>query len=235
MRKLTLFCVACLTSATVCAGNLRAHLKTVNYDADTVDITEAIDYVQVDYYGSDEQHFFQFSVMNYDEEIPWLSLDIEAPAKDKIVGNYSDGVNIDLNYSDLIISDVDTIKLTKAVMTIKCVGIDGLSGEPSYDINITTDAENGKVYICHVSAMIISAYDADDTPYSLTDTKTPETPTAIVSAVVTDLYTQAGRIVCNGEFRIYDLLGRDVTRLNGSLCGVYVVKTANAAQKVVVR
>ena len=49
------------------------------------------------------------------------------------------------------------------------------------------------------------------------------------------LYTQAGRIVCDGEFRIYDLLGRDVTRLNGSLCGVYVVKTANAAVKVVVK
>ena len=50
-----------------------------------------------------------------------------------------------------------------------------------------------------------------------------------------DLYTQAGRIVCEGEFRIYDLLGRDVTRLNGSLHGVYVVKTAHAAVKVVVR
>ena len=49
------------------------------------------------------------------------------------------------------------------------------------------------------------------------------------------LYTQAGRIVCNGEFRIYDLIGRDVTRLNGSLQGVYVVKTTDAAQKVVVR
>ena len=49
------------------------------------------------------------------------------------------------------------------------------------------------------------------------------------------LYTQAGRIVCEGEFRIYDLLGRDVTHLNGSLCGVYVVKTANVAQKVIVK
>ncbi len=49
------------------------------------------------------------------------------------------------------------------------------------------------------------------------------------------LYTQAGRIVCEGEFRIYDLLGRDVTHLNGSLSGVYVVKTANAAQKVIVK
>ncbi|MGM9745646.1 MAG: hypothetical protein ACI30H_01600 [Paludibacteraceae bacterium] len=50
-----------------------------------------------------------------------------------------------------------------------------------------------------------------------------------------NVYTTAGRIVCEGEFRIYDLLGRDVTRLNGSLCGVYVVKTADTAVKVVVR
>ncbi|MGN0186934.1 MAG: hypothetical protein ACI392_04215 [Paludibacteraceae bacterium] len=234
MRKLTLFCVACLTSATVCAGNLRAHLKTVNYDADTVDITEAIDYVQADYYGSDEQHFFQFSVMNYDEEIPWLVLDIEAPAKDKIAGNYSNGVNIDLGYSDLTISDVDIIQLTKAAMTIKCVGIDDSLGEPVYEINITVDGENGKVYICHVT-MSILAFDADENPYSFADTKTPETPTAITSAALADLYTQNGRIVCESEFRIYDLLGRDVTRLNGSLSGVYVVKTADTAVKVVVK
>ncbi|MGN0187843.1 MAG: hypothetical protein ACI392_08900 [Paludibacteraceae bacterium] len=50
-----------------------------------------------------------------------------------------------------------------------------------------------------------------------------------------NVYTTAGRIVCEGEFRIYDLLGRDVTRLNGSLCGVYVVKTADTAVKVVVK
>ncbi|MCI7338198.1 MAG: hypothetical protein MSH41_06390 [Bacteroidales bacterium] len=34
-----------------------------------------------------------------------------------------------------------------------------------------------------------------------------------------DFYVEPGRIVCEGDFRIYDLLGRDVTRLNGSLCG----------------
>ncbi len=50
-----------------------------------------------------------------------------------------------------------------------------------------------------------------------------------------NVYTTAGRIVCEGEFRIYDMFGRDVTLLNGSLQGVYVVKTDNAAVKVVVR
>ena len=62
-----------------------------------------------------------------------------------------------------------------------------------------------------------------------------ESTVGIEQIELADLYTQAGRIVCEGEFRIYDLLGRDVTRLNGSLCGVYVVKTANAAQKVIVK
>ncbi len=64
-----------------------------------------------------------------------------------------------------------------------------------------------------------------------------ESPASSIDDVPTigEFYVEPGRIVCEGEFRIYDLLGRDVTRLNGSLHGVYVVKTANAAQKVVVK
>ena len=49
------------------------------------------------------------------------------------------------------------------------------------------------------------------------------------------LYTQAGRIVCNGEFRIYDLLGCDVTHQNGNLHGIYILKTPIATQKVLVK
>ena len=49
------------------------------------------------------------------------------------------------------------------------------------------------------------------------------------------IYAHQGRIYGAEGARIYDLLGRDVTRLNGSLHGVYVVKTANAAQKVIVK
>ena len=64
-----------------------------------------------------------------------------------------------------------------------------------------------------------------------------ESPASSIDDVPTigEFYVEPGRIVCEGEFRIYNLLGRDVTRLNGSLQGVYVVKTANAAQKVVVK
>ena len=49
------------------------------------------------------------------------------------------------------------------------------------------------------------------------------------------VYAIDGRIVCAVEFRIYDLLGRDVTRENGSLHGIYVVKSDEMAIKVVVK
>ena len=61
------------------------------------------------------------------------------------------------------------------------------------------------------------------------------TPTALNAVTTSSVYAENGRIYGAEGARIYDLLGRDVTRLNGSLHGVYVVKTANAAQKVVVK
>ncbi|MDY4850392.1 MAG: InlB B-repeat-containing protein [Paludibacteraceae bacterium] len=61
------------------------------------------------------------------------------------------------------------------------------------------------------------------------------TPTALETVTASPVYAERGRIYCAGDFRIYDLLGRDVTRLNGSLQGIYVVKTADSAQKVVVK
>ena len=49
------------------------------------------------------------------------------------------------------------------------------------------------------------------------------------------IYAHQGRIYGAEGARIYDLLGRDVTRQNGSLHGVYVVKTADTTQKVIVK
>ena len=62
-----------------------------------------------------------------------------------------------------------------------------------------------------------------------------DTSTAINTVTCDELRTDNGRIYGADDIRIYDLLGRDVTRLNGSLCGVYVIKTADSAQKVVVK
>lgn len=63
----------------------------------------------------------------------------------------------------------------------------------------------------------------------------PKTSTALDNAEAFEIYAENGRIVCDGDFRIYDLLGHDVTRINGSLCGVYIVKVGGVLAKVVCR
>ncbi len=49
------------------------------------------------------------------------------------------------------------------------------------------------------------------------------------------IYAHDGRIECDADYQIFDLLGRNVTRLNGQLNGIYIVKIGDKAQKVVVR
>ena len=62
-----------------------------------------------------------------------------------------------------------------------------------------------------------------------------DTSTDINTVTCDELRTDNGRIYGADDIRIYDLLGRDVTRLNGSWQGIYVVTTADSAQKVVVK
>lgn len=59
--------------------------------------------------------------------------------------------------------------------------------------------------------------------------------TAVKQVEIEGLYAEQGRVYCEGDFRIYDTLGRDVTRLNGHLQGVYIVKTHDKVQKTVVK
>ncbi len=59
--------------------------------------------------------------------------------------------------------------------------------------------------------------------------------TGVEDVKVLNLYVADGRIYCEGDFRIYDLLGRDVTAMNGSLRGVYIVRTKEAFKKLIVR
>lgn len=67
----------------------------------------------------------------------------------------------------------------------------------------------------------------------VTATFTKTTDVQEVSA--SSLYTANGRIYYNGDLRIFDLLGRDVTADNGSLKGIYVVRTQEGVKRVVVK
>ncbi len=68
---------------------------------------------------------------------------------------------------------------------------------------------------------------------TITASFVPETPTALQGTEMPEIRIEGGRVVCDGAFRIYDLLGRNVTRLNGSLNGVYIVQVGATVQKIV--
>ena len=62
------------------------------------------------------------------------------------------------------------------------------------------------------------------------------TATSVDVTTISNIYTLNRTIVAEGEFEIFTITGQNVTGMNGSLAdGVYVVRTATAATKVVVR
>lgn len=71
---------------------------------------------------------------------------------------------------------------------------------------------------------------SDEIKVTLTLSTAIGVPTADMPVCV----ARDGRIECNVVFRIFDLVGRDVTAANGSLCGIYIVRTAQTVQKVIV-
>ena len=60
--------------------------------------------------------------------------------------------------------------------------------------------------------------------------------TAVENVAISNIYTENGMVVADCEISIFNIAGQDVTAMNGRLeNGVYIVKTANSAVKVVVK
>ena len=73
-------------------------------------------------------------------------------------------------------------------------------------------------------------------PISIVKAEAPKDPVNVENAVVANIYTLGGMIVAEGEMEIFTVTGQNVTDMNGSLeKGIYVVRTANATAKVVVK
>ena len=73
-------------------------------------------------------------------------------------------------------------------------------------------------------------------PISIVKAEAPKDPVNVENAVVANIYTLGGMIVAEGEMEIFTVTGQNVTDMNGNLAnGVYVVRTANATAKVVVK
>lgn len=63
-----------------------------------------------------------------------------------------------------------------------------------------------------------------------------ETPVALENTTINNIFAQNGMIVAEEEIAIFTIAGQNVTALNGNLeKGVYIVKSANATAKVIVK
>ena len=60
--------------------------------------------------------------------------------------------------------------------------------------------------------------------------------TEVENGTIANIYTQNGLIVVEGEYQIFTITGQNVTQMNGNLIrGVYIVRTANATSKVIIK
>lgn len=63
-----------------------------------------------------------------------------------------------------------------------------------------------------------------------------ENPTSVENITINNIFVQNGMIMADKEIAIFTITGQNVTDMNGNLAkGVYVVKSANATTKVVVK
>ncbi len=140
---------------------------------------------------------------------------------------------IELDYVIIIDEDIENGSLT-AVSSASCGEIVEIevTADPGYQLSgiFVDDEEGNSIDVDENNTFIMPASNV-----SITATFAPATATALQTAEAIELSTENGRIVCNRDFKIYDLLGRDVTRLNGQLNGIYIVEIGTKTQKIVVR
>lgn len=125
--------------------------------------------------------------------------------------------------------NVNNVKVIGGGENIVQVSLDGfpvsVSGL-SYDVVAAVSNDDPLYY----TVMPQGGEASDEIVVKLTQETASSVPTADMPVCV----ARDGRIECSVAFRIYDLVGRDVTAANGSLCGIYIVRTAQTVQKVIV-
>lgn len=120
----------------------------------------------------------------------------------------------------------DTIEFVKGDIDITAIG------EGNYVFNCTFEDADGQKYTFNTTVNVFAYEYNSEEEIELTDVAS----TAIRQVeMMSDVYAHDGRIYAEEGARIYTVTGLDVTRMNGNLDGIYVVKNDNKVAKVVVR
>ena len=215
-----------------------------------------VNYAEATYYeemGEEGAENFSIDFMYYNAEedsvhAPYVSFDIYSASATAISGSYSvANTTIGTKYSYVVLTDAELVAeadgfdITDATLTLAYVEQEETEdGDIVYlydaAANFTAD---GKKYAikAQVPLMVYKALDTneDDVYDFYTDYELIEEATAIRTVEIDNtVYARDGRIYAEEGARIYSLTGLDVTRMNGNLEGIYIVKNGNKVAKVAV-
>jgi len=106
-----------------------------------------------------------------------------------------------------------------------------ITPDTGYELDVleVKDASEGTVTVSSDHKFTMPASNV-----TVTATFKAVTPTALQTAELMGIYAENGRIYGIDGMQIFTLTGQNVTEMNGSLCGVYIVKVGDKAQKVIV-
>lgn len=130
--------------------------------------------------------------------------------------------------------------MTQAVAPMLCEVAEGATAVRFYIasefINGATEITTEGTYTLTIPAGLI-AFSETEINKAITLNYTIKGTDVDVEVVTTEnIYTIDGTIVAEGEFQIFTVTGQDVTNMNGRLAnGIYVVRTANTINKVIVK
>ncbi|MDY4512002.1 MAG: hypothetical protein SPE10_00915 [Paludibacteraceae bacterium] len=193
-----------------------------------------VDFMMAYYYTYDKQAYWDFDIYNYDNDYPELYIESAvATSKSSISGTY----DFEEVYGTYYTSANDSVFIASGSVTITYTGKTDEFEDPIYRVAGTLVGEDGVTYTIDVQ-IGTEAFDYDAYFAGTTQNEcylTLEDVVAIRTVEIDNtVYARDGRIYAEEGARIYSLTGLDVTRMNGNLEGIYIVKNGNKVAKVAV-
>ncbi len=201
-----------------------------------------------DYYGEVAAgvHLYQFQLVNQNEAYelfaPYLILTCYMPSGTSIAGTVSIATGtIDPAYCMAWLTDEEAADdnaeghaITAAEMTLTPIQKHPtIAGVWAYYAEVSFTSEGQDYHVTGALYLPVSDYNTGD--YVVIDESEDGDATAIdMIEIDNSVYARDGRIYAEEGARIYNLVGLDVTEMNGNLNGVFVVRNGNKVAKVLV-
>jgi hypothetical protein len=139
-------------------------------------------------------------------------------------------------FTEIYVGEIATSIATYSVANASKVEVE-LNGDEAFSILSEADGAVEIAFIPTIEGtfngtLTITADGIVTETINFSATALENIPTLVEETKGLSIYANEGTIYCDEEFTIYNLAGLDVTSLNGSLQGVYLVVTANGNEQI---